>query len=116
MNEYAEYIRWVAQTWHFHQLVYFDPDLPPTSKERRRLRSSKQALTDSFGAYLNVNYKLAAAVGTSWRRIIDENNINYGQWTLTTQKFSVERTTSASGSFFGMMTFLLLEATLAAVV
>jgi len=116
MNEHAQYLRWLAETWFFHQLVYFDPELPPTSKDRRRLRASKNALIEAFAAYVNVINNLGKAQGVSWRRIVDQDNINYGQWTLTTQQFSIERTPSSAPYFFNNMTFLLLEATLAAVV
>ena len=110
MNERAEFLRWLAETYHFWTYVHFDPDLPPTSKDRRRLRQAKSTMIESFSSYANLLRKLGQAAGTSWRLIIDQNNINYGQWTLTTQQFSVERTNSSAGYFFNNMTFLLLEA------
>ena len=116
MNERAEFLRWLAETYYFWQFVHGDPDLPPTSKDRRRLRLAKTSLIDAFGAYVNLIDKLGQAVGTSWRRIINENSINYGQWTLTTQQFSIMRTDSTAPYFFNNMTHLLLEATLAAVI
>jgi|SRR5579871_3857191 len=116
MDEFSQFLRWVAETYYFHQFVYFDPDLPPTSKDRRRLRQAKQTMLDAFGTYMNKRDNEQRGFGRPWFRILNEGAINYGEFALPTQQFSINRIDPTNVIFFDVMTFLLLQATLAAVV